>query len=214
MPIEKNTVVMKKIYVFLCFVCLSSFALQANTDDPPKLNASPGFIITKDAKIITGKVSEINYQEWGSQMVFINDMGRAYQLFPSYIFGFAIEYSEDDIEKYESKYQQGIWRFLKIVEKGKHLSLYRSPSARSKDFFNETDQHKVLGANGREFWLETRRYGLVRVYALTYKKLLRNYLDDAPELVAKLGSEGYKFKNLDAIVREYNDTIKRRRRKM
>ena len=174
---------------------------------------TPGYIITKDAKIITGKVADIFYSNWGSELVFINEMGRRYKFHPALIHGFALKKGEE-ISKFESKFQKGTWRFLKIVEKGKGISLYRSPSVKTQESIEVYGESKVVSRRVKEFWIETVNHRLIRIHSLNYKKKLKYCLNLQPDLVKKLGKEGYRFKNLATIVQEFNELMEKKTKKM
>lgn len=187
---------MKKIYtIFFCLFLFSCtlFATQ-----------NPGFIITKDAKIITGKVADIFYSNWKSELVFINEMGRRYYFHPAVIHGFAI-HKDGEMVQFESKYYKGTWRFLEVMEKGKKLSLYRSPMIKTQQATQKYGEEKVISRKVNEYWLEAGLAIPVRVYPLGYKKKLREFMSNQPRLVKKIGTEGYRFKNLEKIINEYNE---------
>jgi hypothetical protein len=193
---------MKKIYTLLIFSFALNCALFANFN--------PGFIITKDAKIITGKVADIFYSNWKTELVFINEMGRRYNFHPAVIKGFAIKNGKE-ITQFESKYYKGKWQFFKILEQGKTATLYRSPSVKTQQLtktYGNTD--RVIKNNVREFWLEMKQDNILRIYPFSYKRQLKQYLANQPTLLAKLGQKGYKFRNLQDIIREYNELVSKR----
>jgi len=187
---------MKKIYtVFFCFFLLNCTLLATQ---------NPGFIITKDAKIITGQVANIFYSSWKSELVFINEMGRRYYFHPAVIHGFAI-HKNGDMLQFESKFYKGTWRFLEVMEKGANLSLYRSPIIKTHESAQRYGEEKIVNRRVNEYWVEVGTAIPVRVYPLSYKRKLREFMSNQPQLVKKIGTTGYKFKNLQKIVEEYNE---------
>ncbi|MFT4759348.1 MAG: hypothetical protein ACI9XO_002021 [Paraglaciecola sp.] len=192
---------MKKIYTLFVFFFTLNCTLFATQN--------PGFIITKDAKIITGKVADIFYSNWKTELVFINEMGRRYNFPPALIKGFAINTGSEIVE-FESKFQKGQWRFLKILEKGKNLTLYRSPSVKTQRLAQNYSNQQIIKKNVREYWLEVQKDNPIRIYPISYKKQLRMFLANQPTLLDKLGQKGYKFRDLQKIIIEYNDLIERK----
>lgn len=192
---------MKKLYtIFFCFFLLNCTLLATQ---------NPGFIITKDAKIITGQVADIFYSNWKSELVFINEMGRRYYFQPAVIKGFAI-HKKNEIVQFESKYYKGTWRFLEVIEKGEYLNLYRSPTVKTHETAQRYGEEKTVSRSVEEYWLEIGSAIPVRIYPLSYKKRLREYMSNQPKFVKKIGTKGYKFKNLQKIIQEYNELNKQK----
>lgn len=189
---------MKKVYTAFLFLFALNTALFATHQ--------PGFIVTKDAKIITGRVAEIFYSTWKTELVFINEMGRRYTFHPAVIKGFAIN-NNGSIVEFESKYQKGTWRFLEVLEKGKTVSLYRSPMNKTQEVSINYGDNRIINRKVREYWLENGKSAPIRVNSMNYKKLLRFCLSKQPEIVEKIGKTGYRFRDIQDIIKEYNRLI-------
>lgn len=178
------------------------FLLLYLPSPPSFAQTADGFIVTLDQKLIEGKVVEIYYADWKTELIFENTFGRIYQFYPFRIGGFLHIKNQDTIV-YESKYTEGQWLFLQQIHKAEALSLYASP---------ERKWAMVRGINGmeqvhlpvREYWLEFRKKRPFRVYPMTYKKELKRRFSKFPELVEKIGEPGYRFKDMEKIVQEYN----------
>lgn len=196
---------MKKIYTTFALLLTLSYSLFATQN--------PGFIITKDAKIITGKVADIFYSSWKTELIFINEMGRRYAFHPAVIAGFAIK-TDGELVHYESKFRKGQWQFMNVLEKGKNLSLYRSPSVKTQEWSINYGDDQIVSRKVTEYWLEYEKNAPVRVSSINYKRLLRQYLVLEPELVEKLGKKGYRYKNLQTIVQEFNQLNSRKSKKI
>ena len=129
-----------------------------------------GYIITLDAQKITGSFSNIYYSRYGVKVTFTNDMGSKYDLIPIRIQGFAMFKEDGGVEFYESKYHKRVWYFLKVVHKGKVLSLYRSPAYKYVQG-SAFEGYLVLKQPSTEKWLEfTEKEKLFRVYGLSFRK--------------------------------------------
>ena len=160
------------------------------------------YIITWDNKLIQGKVQEIYYADWRTDMTFKNEYGRTYNFSPARVGGF-LQIVEQDTVMYESKYAKNRWLFLKRVVKEEQLSLYYSPNRKWTMVRGVNGMEKVyMPVN--EVWLEFRKKKPFRIYPLTYKKELKRRFSKYPDFAEKIGSPGYKFRDIEKIVAEYN----------
>lgn len=189
---------MKKIYTLFALFLALNFTASATIN--------PGFIVTKDAKIITGLVADVFYSNWKTELIFVNEMGRSYHFPPNVIKGFAFN-TGSEVLQFESKFLNGKWHFLKVLEKGKAMNLYCSPSVKTQEMLEHTGTRTLVNQKVKEFWLEKEEGQPFRIYLMGYKKQLKNYLWEEPTLVEKIGKKGYKFKDLQKIITEYNELV-------
>lgn len=188
---------MKQIYAIL-FLLL--FAAAGLCTDPAR-----GYIVTKNGKQLTGYISDIYHSEFRSIVVFINDFGSVYNIEAERIRGFVFS-DKEGYTAFESKNCHNRWYFLRILEKGGEVNLYQSP----EEEYTLRFENGMLKASSRsitEFWLEVDgRKQLINVNRLNFRRKLRRMFHkaEAPEFREKVGAEGYRFRNLPDIIREYN----------
>ncbi|MCB0587439.1 MAG: hypothetical protein KDD06_19250 [Phaeodactylibacter sp.] len=188
---------MKQLYAIL-FAML--FAASGLCNGPAR-----GYIVTKNGKRLTGYIGEVYHSQFRSIVVFINDFGSTYNIEAERIRGFVF-FDNEGYTAFESKNFRGRWYFLRILEKGVALNLYQSP----EEQYNIRFDNGVLQAsihNVTEFWIESRaRKRPVRLNRLNFRRKMRRLFRkiDAPDYRDKIGAEGYHFRDLADIVREYN----------
>lgn len=169
-----------------------------------------GYIVTKNGRQLTGYISDVLQVREGGVVVFINDFGSVYYIQAELIRGFVFRNGEEYVAYASMPARRG-WHFLCIVEKGPGLSLYLAP-----------EQRVSIQAGGmplqarkqevEEYWLLFKDKKIKRVSKAGYKGKMRRLLRKrAPELSEKIGEEGYRFRDLPAIVREYNRHSTQRR---
>ncbi len=188
---------MKRLLLPLLFF-LMTIQLQAE---------NKGYIVTKNGMQLTGAIGEIFYSDIMSTVIFINDFGTPYRLYPQLISGFVFQES-GALVRYESKYKDGSWCFLKVVEKGKILSLYKTHEVKTEF----ADGENVFGKRTykvNELWLQYRSEKPVQINRFNFRRTLRKKLWLYPSMSRKIGKPGYKFKNLEDIVREVNKLNRR-----
>lgn len=188
---------MKQLYLTFLIICIATAGLCT---DPAR-----GYIVTKNGKRLTGYIGEIYHSQFQSIVVFINDFGSVYNIEAERIRGFVFS-DEKGHTAYESKFFRSRWYFLRILEKGTALNLYQSP----EEQYNIRFHNGVLEASTStitEFWVETKeRKNPFRINRLNFRRKMRKLFrkTGAPEYREKIGEEGYRFRNLADIVREYN----------
>ena len=181
---------------FVIFFLLSSNFLTA--DNPDK-----DFLITLNGSTLTGTVKDISYSTTEASLLFENDFGNAYTIYPATIYGFAFVKDGTTI-LYESKFLDGKWQFLKVERKGKEVSLYRSMERQLK-FVGSAKNPIVEKEKNPQIWLQFADEQPSKVYRLTYKAVLRKRMATCPEVINRLGKRGFKFNDLPSIVELYNE---------
>lgn len=168
-----------------------------------------GFILTKNGIRLTGKIGAIFYSDYRSEVVFINDFGTKYLISPQLIRGFA--FTKDSTVAYESKINDRSWCFLEVLQKDEGMSLYKSPIEKVETV-RELSGVKTYSITVHEYWLELKGKRPVLVRRLGFRRQLQKMLRKvAPELSEKIGSPGYRFRDLNEIVAEYNKIYKETR---
>lgn len=189
----KTNIYLKILFstVLIFFVTNVLFAIQTN-----------GYLITKNEKVITGRIVSISYTDYKSEVLFINDFGDTYRISPYLIKGFAYMKNGETL-RYESKFIDNYWLFLKIELPGSGIRLYHSESAqyvKGIDGVSEIAQHNSV----KTYWLELEGSTPFKIYKLGFRPKMRATLSQYPELAAKIGEKGYRYKDLKSIVKEYN----------
>lgn len=194
---------MKQMYTFL-FLLLFPLLASAN---PPGLYR--GFIITLSGSKLTGQIGEITVSNQVAQVVFINDFGTIYSYHPRIIQGFAF-YDGENPTVFESKYDQGRWLFLRVLFRDEGLCLYQAPEARVQ-WMLDNGVVRPIAFPVREYYLELPgRQRAVRIRKGNFKKQMRELLNGtAPHLAHKIGKIGYRFADLEKIITELNQELKR-----
>ena len=177
---------------------LFSYCLSAN-------NNGQGYILTLDKKKIAGTITNIIYSDLYSEITFINDMGTPYKIGPFLITGFYFE-NENESFTYESKFYKGRWLFLRILVRGKGLNLYASHYEK-KNVVQYLWGDRVVERSVKEYWLEWKGKFPIMITPLNFRKTLKSKFSKYPSLVKKIGSPGYRFKDLEKIVIEYNKSF-------
>lgn len=177
---------------------------------PATLSASNGggYILTLDKKKIPGEIKDIIYSDWYCEVTFINNMGTPYKLNPFLIAGFYFE-QENEGYNYESKFHKGRWLFLRIIVKGDRLNLYSSHSEK-KNVVQFLWGDKIVDKSIKEFWLEWPGKVPILVTPSRFKRMLKSKFSKYPSLAKKIGTSGYRFKDLVKIVEEYNQHFRER----
>jgi hypothetical protein len=69
---------------------------------------------------------------------------------------------------------------------------------------NTGSDYEVKTHVSKEILLEKEGERPFRIYLIGFRKQMRKTVADFPELAAKIGQEGYRYKNLKKILIEYN----------
>lgn len=175
-------------------------------------SANEGYIVTLDNKRLTGKIGDVFYSDFFSAVVFINDFGTPYQLRAELISGFVFEDNASLIE-YVSLFQPEFnnWSFLKVLEKGALVTLFKAPNGSTIRDLREVDT-KISALSSDKYWLKFREKRPFEINWSNYKSMLKEQLIYYPEIRKKIGKKGYRFKDLDAIIEEVNNAYITRRR--
>ncbi|MEN0005801.1 MAG: hypothetical protein AAF798_16755 [Bacteroidota bacterium] len=196
---------MKQLYLLLLLV---AFSLTSATAEAYK-----GYIITKNRRQLTGSIGAITYVGNFTEVVFINDFGNSYNLRPELIRGFVFE-RDEEVFAFESLPTDQGWMFLQVVAQGDNLSLYRSPEEKTAIYIARSGvQAETFKAT--EYWIRGKDRPAVRLKRVRYRKRLRKLFQaKAPELAAKIGQKGYRFKDMVQIIEEYNAILGRKKYKL
>ncbi len=201
-------------FIFALLFFFSNHSLIAQRIPLPENanDANVGYIVTLDNKKLTGKIGDIFYSDLFSAVIFINDFGTPYQLRAELISGFVFKNNVSLVEYvslYEPKSKN--WSFLKVLEKGAYVSLFKAPNERSRKNIRE-DNSTVKALSGDKYWIKFKERRPFKVNWLNYKSQLKQYLFAYPNIRKKIGREGYKFKDLDKIIEEVNTVYTARKR--
>lgn len=189
---------MKKDYTFRFLLALGIFIFLKIS----VFAAGKGYLITKDEKFITGQVMAVKYTVADSEVIFMNDFGDVYQIHPYLIKGFVYLDDEQTVE-YESKFNGKNWLFLKIEVGGRGIRMYQTNSVVAT--YSEGEDYQVKTHSSKEFWLEKEGEKPFKIFLIGFRGKMRKVTSDFPELSAKIGKEGYRYKNLKTILAEYNE---------
>jgi hypothetical protein len=165
-----------------------------------------GYIVTLDGKKLTGQIGDIFFSDEISVVLFINDFGTSYHLQAELITGFVFQ-QEDEVVEYESLFRPRTraWSFLRVIEKGAILSLFKSPEEKM-EFTIEQDGNALNGQRIQveEYWLKFKGERSVKINRFGYKRQLKDILKAYPSLVKLIGKSGYKYKDIERVVEEVN----------
>lgn len=185
---------MKQCYPLLCFVFFLQLALA---------NPNKGYVITKNGVHLTGSIRQVFQSNLASEVIFTNDLGTTYSYRPELISGFVFQENTELIQ-YESKFDREKWVFFKVLEKGLGINLYKSPEDKVKVYMQDgiVDSYSY---KSEEYWIEVKNRHPIRINRLNFRKKMRRVLRNlAPDIETKIGSPGYRFKDLQKIVEECN----------
>jgi hypothetical protein len=187
--------------------CLLLFFLIGSLTSVSADNSSRGYLITKNGKKLTGLISQVLGE---NEIIFINDFGTPYKLHAALIYGFVVPQKGKNVF-YVSKFSGNVWRFMRLLHEGEGMSLYLAPVARVLP--NDAAHYGMRSPEMRytnDYFVELKGRMPVRVSRGNFKKSMRRLLKkEAPELAKKIGKKGYRFKNLEAVIQEYNDLLQK-----
>ncbi len=178
-----------------------------------KADVYKGYIVTLNGQQLTGQIGDIYYGANYSEVVFINDFGTPYSLHPMLIKGFS--FKKDGVQyQYASKLENRKWTFLKVIVESEGLSLYRSPDIAIENVFNGTELY-ARQRRARGFYLQRGDGEIIRMTAIGFRSKMRKLIGErTPELADKIGKKGYRFRDLEKIVREFNEEFEYRKIRM
>ncbi|MEM6395743.1 MAG: hypothetical protein AAF741_05300 [Bacteroidota bacterium] len=165
---------------------------------------------TKDDLHLTGYINFIQYRMDGLVIQFTNDFGDEYIIEPNRVAGFGFE-TEDSVLRYVSCLHEGRWLFLRVLERGRKLNLYRVPDNRSR--WVDASSYLYLGATLPDYYIQGKRGNMMPMYRGGFRRNMKALVNDMPELANKIGKKGYRYKNLQDIVAEYNRGSRRANRR-
>ena len=192
---------MTRLYILLVFILFSGSVLaQAEA-----ISNSRGYIVTLSGDHLTGRIGDVIDGNGTSFVMFINDFGTPYMIRAELISGFAYKENKDMLE-YETQFDSRKWLFMKVIVRGPGINLYKSPGYK----ISNKSGGSINVINNRNF--QPGRYYIVRgdrnpipVKRWGFRRNMRQILKDrAPEVASKIGEKGYRFKNLEKIIKEYN----------
>ncbi|MEM8584324.1 MAG: hypothetical protein AAGF87_08650 [Bacteroidota bacterium] len=166
---------------------------------------------TKDDLHLTGYINFIQYRTNGLVIQFTNDFGDEYIIEPNRVAGFGFE-TDDRVMRYVSFFNEGRWLFLRVVERGRKLSLYRVPDDNSS--WVDASTYQYLGSSLPDYWIRARNGDMIPIFRGGFKRTMRSLVADLPQLAGKIGSRGYRYRNLEAIISEYNRSSRRANRRL
>lgn len=171
-----------------------------------------GFLHTKDDIRLTGYINFIQYRSNGLVIQFTNDFGDEYIIEPNRVAGFGFATDGEGVLRYVSRFHRGQWLFLRVVESGRRLDLLRVPD-NNRNWVDGTS-YRYNGDPLPMFWLEGRNQFIMPVYRGGFRRTMRELLADAPQVAEKIGSRGYRYRNLPDIIKEYNQRARRASRQL
>jgi hypothetical protein len=174
--------------------------------------AYKGYLVTKNNFHLTGFVQEVTYTPATITVTFANDFGNVYQIHPALVKGFAFV-KDNQLFSYVSRYYRGQWYFLEVITDGELLSLYEIPPTSASWVDGSFQALSLLDLD--RFWVQLRRQAIQPVKRWGFRKQMRRLLTlRQPELSRKIGSSGYRYRNLPEIVAECNERFRRKRRRL
>jgi hypothetical protein len=171
-----------------------------------------GYLVTKNNFHLTGFVQEVTYTPGTILVTFANDFGNVYYIHPALVKGFAFV-KDNSLVSYVSRFHEGQWYFLEVVSDGELLSLFEIPPT-SASWVDGSLQRLTLLELDR-YWIQLRQQPIQPVRRWGFRKQMRRVLAlRQPELSRKIGTSGYRYRNLPEIIAECNERFRRKRRRL
>ncbi len=191
-----------KGFLIFCFLFSGWIILQAD-------NSARGYLVTKNGIQLTGVISEIfdyNY------ILFINDFGTPYKIHAAMVYGFVVPRKGRPVF-YASKFNGKKWRFMQLLHKGEGMNLYAAPAVQVPGPPGSYGgQLLTQPVRSNAYYVELKGRLPVEIRRGNFKRSMRKLLKkEAPEMAKKIGSKGYRYKNLEVIIEEYNQLIQKER---
>ncbi|THH40329.1 hypothetical protein [Neolewinella litorea] len=171
-----------------------------------------GFLLTKDGYQLTGYLNILQYAPGGSLITFTNDFGDEYTIHPFLVSGFGFNYRGKPL-RFVSRRHEGLWYFLQEEVRGRAVSLFRLP--RGSGPWLDDRMLRVFSSPPPEYYFEYGQGKFLPIPRSGYKRNLRQFFRQAsPQLADKIGSRGYRYRNMAEIVTEFNAQSNRKRRRL
>lgn len=171
-----------------------------------------GFLLTKDGYQLTGYLNVLHYSAGGNVITFTNDFGDEYQIHPFLVSGFGFTYDGESL-RFVSRRHEGMWYFLQQEVAGRAISLFRLPQGGGK--WVDDSMLRLFSEPPPEYYFEYGEGQFLAVPRSGYKRNLRNFFAAAsPEMAGKIGSRGYRYRDMHDIVVEFNERSNRKRRRL
>ncbi|TXF89034.1 hypothetical protein FUA23_12160 [Neolewinella aurantiaca] len=171
-----------------------------------------GFLLTKDNYQLTGYFNVLSYSPTGNMITFTNDFGDVYSIHPMLVKGFG--FSKDGTSfRFVSRFHEGQWFFLHEEVTGRALSLFRLPDG-SNNWVDDS-MLRLFQTPPPTYYFYYGNRNLVAIPRSGFKRTLKKFFErSSPELSAKIGKRGYRYRNLAEIVVEFNELKGRARRRL
>lgn len=194
---------MRYVYT-LCLLFVLSLSMSAES--------FRGFLLTKDGYQLTGYFNVMEYSPTGNFIVFTNDFGDIYDIHPMLVKGFGFS-NDGTNHRYISRFHEGQWFFLREEMAGRSLRLYRLPDG--SDRWVDDRLLRLFSTPPPTYYLGYGDKKLLGVPRTGYKRTLREFFAEAsPEIAEKIGKRGYRYRDIYAIVGEFNELAGRQRRRL
>ncbi len=169
-----------------------------------------GYIVTHSGVRLTGQISKLRQTVYECSVAFTNEFGDEYTLHPRLIRGFVYA-SETDTVIFESKIIDNRWTFLRRIGHGRGISLYYGPEFTTSMIYDGTT-YTAEPISRNEYWLQIQgQPNVTPVYRWGFRSQMRRLVKErAPDLAKKIGKKGYRFRDLENIIEEYNELVAKR----
>lgn len=188
---------------YLIFIFLFVFIANNQASD------NVGYIVTKNGIRLTGKIGVIIQTNQISTVIFTNDFGNTYILQPELIAGFVFK-QDSLVEAYESKINRDErrWVFMHVLCKGNGFNLYSTIIEKPVNPDNNNISFGTPTMRTQDFYLDQGGKIPFKVKRFGFRKQMRGLLWlRSPALAKKIGSPGYRYKDIINIVEEYNNIV-------
>jgi len=178
-------------YIIIGFFLINCFFFCHQTSFSQNDYVS-GYIINNQNDTLRGMIKDRNEfpLKRYSKIRFIDQKGKKRKLGSRDIRGYVRGSAH-----YETHWYDGKERFLKVQLKG-WISYYQHEYVISSDDGSYIETEKLLQRFGENLFLKVEFFG--------FRRKMRTYLSDCPEIVEKLNAREYRFKDLTKLVLDYN----------
>ena len=171
-----------------------------------------GFLLTKDGYQLTGYLEVIQYSPTGNEIRFSNDFGDQYVIHPFLVSGFG--FSHDGMTyRFVSRFHGGQWFFLQEQQAGRTLRLYSLPDG-SQTWVDDR-LLRLFTTPPATYYLEYGKQQIVAVPRAGFRRTMRDFFNVvSPVMAQKVGTKGYRYRDISTIVAEVNEMNARQRRRL